>query len=45
MNGITVIHKISDRRSEGNALGNLGMVYSEMGELERALGCKTGNPN
>ena len=29
--------KIVDRRGEGNALGNLGLAYSDLGEYQKAI--------
>ena len=38
MNNIGSLHReIGDRRGEGNALGNLGIAYADLGETRRAI--------
>ena len=32
------MRKIGDRQGEGNALGNLGIAYAELGEVQKAIG-------
>jgi tetratricopeptide (TPR) repeat protein len=34
---LTITREIGDRRGEGNALGNLGVVYKNLGEPRRAM--------
>jgi tetratricopeptide (TPR) repeat protein len=39
----TSARKIGDRRGEGNALGNLGNAYADLGEPRRAIECHEQN--
>ena len=32
------MREIGDRRGEGNALGNLGLAYAALGQVEQAIG-------
>ena len=34
---LAIAREIGDRRGEGTALGNLGIAYSGLGEVERAI--------
>ena len=34
---LTIAREVGDRRSEGNALGNLGSAYKSLGETRRAI--------
>ena len=34
---MTIVREIGDRRGEGNALCNLGIVYANLGETRRAI--------
>ena len=34
---MAIVREIDDRRGEGNALGNLGIAYAELGENCRAI--------
>ena len=34
----SIAREIGDRRGEGNALGNLGIAYADLGQVERAIG-------
>ena len=33
-----IAREIGDRRGEGNALGNLGIAYADLGQVEKAIG-------
>ena len=35
---LLIAREIGDRRGEGNALGNLGLAYADLGEVEKAIG-------
>ena len=35
---LVIAREIGDRRGEGNALGNLGIAYADLGQAERAIG-------
>ncbi len=35
---LVIAREIGDRRGEGNALGNLGIAYADLGQVERAIG-------
>ena len=34
---LKIAREIGDRRGEGNCLGNLGLAYSDLGELKKAI--------
>ena len=35
---LAIAREIGDRRGEGNALGNLGVAYTALGQVEQAIG-------
>ena len=35
---LVIAREIGDRRGEGAALGNLGIAYADLGQVERAIG-------
>jgi tetratricopeptide (TPR) repeat protein len=36
---VTAARKLGDRQAEGDALGNLGTAYRELGDVTRAAEC------
>ncbi|MCD4777934.1 MAG: tetratricopeptide repeat-containing protein, partial [Desulfobacterales bacterium] len=34
---LVIAKEIGDRRGEGNHLGNLGLAYSDLGQVEKAI--------